>query len=121
MANKKTNKDFFNEVVAIAIQNGNEELKEWAENKIKKLEDGSANRKPTKTQVENEALKETIVKALAEVGKPVTVTELIATGKFDATITNQKVTALLGQLIKTGEVVKTTDKKKALFEVKVEA
>ena len=120
MANKRTNKDFFNEVKAIAIEREDAELQAWAEKQIKGLEDKAANRKPTKTQKENEGVKDAIVEALAEIGKPATVTEILATDKFEATVTNQKVTALLRQMIADNVVVKTADKKKSFFALKAE-
>ena len=118
MANRKTNKEFFAEVIALA--QGNEELVAWAEKQIKALEDKAANRKPTKTQKENEGVKDEIVNVLAAFGKPATVTEVLAKGNFPADTSNQKITALLRQLIADGKVVKTVDKKKSFFEVKGE-
>jgi len=118
MANKKTNKDFFNEVIALAKDN--EELVAWAQKQIKILEDRNANRKPTKTQKENEDVKDKIVETLTVIGKPATVTEILTNGNFPAETSNQKVSALLRQLVADGKVVKTVDKKKSFFEVKGE-
>lgn len=115
MANKKTNKDFFNEV--IAISGANKELAEWAAKQIKALEKKAENRKPTKEQVANIGLKADILETLKAINKPATVSELLATGRFEATITNQKLTSLLTQMVKTKEVVRETDKKKAFYSV----
>lgn len=115
MTNKKTNKDFFNEV--IAISGANKELAEWAAKQIKTLEKKAANRKPTKEQVANIGLKADILETLKAINKPATVSELLATGRFEATITNQKLTSLLTQMVKTKEVVRETDKKKAFYSV----
>lgn len=115
MANKKTNKEYFAEVIALA--GANKELAEWAAKQIEALEKKAANRKPTKEQVANVGLKADIVEALKAIGKPATVSELLATGRFEATITNQKLTSLLTQMVKTKEVVRETDKKKAFYSV----
>ena len=115
MADKKTNKDFFNEV--IAISGTNKELAEWAAKQIKALEKKATNRKPTKEQVANIGLKADILETLKAINKPATVSELLATGRFEATITNQKLTSLLTQMVKTKEVVRETDKKKAFYSV----
>ena len=72
--------------------------------------------KPTKTQVENETIKTQIVSVLERVGKPMTVTQLLAENEFTG-LSNQKVSALLTQLRKSGEVVRTTEKKVAFYSL----
>ena len=85
--------------------------------KVQLAKRGSGKRGMTKTQKENEVLMETIVVALAEIDKPVTVTELIANGEGLDGYTNQKISALLRKLVEAGKVVKTIEKKKAYFSV----
>ena len=72
--------------------------------------------KPTKTQVENETIKAQIISVLERVGKPMTVTQLLAESEF-AGLSNQKVSALLTQLRKSGEVVRTIEKKVAFYSL----
>ena len=108
---KMTQKDFFNEIIALAEQNGREDIVEFAEGRIAALEKKSANRKPTKTQVENDALKEKVAAVLTQDGQ--TVTEIIAA--LGGGVSCQKVSALLRQMIADGVAVKTSDKKKSLF------
>ena len=79
------------------------------------------NKKPTKTQVANEGLKDKIVEVLVTADKGLTVTEILSKGAFGADVTNQKVTALLRQLIADGKVVKEADKKKSYFKAVAEA
>jgi predicted HTH transcriptional regulator len=69
----------------------------------------SADRKPTKTQVANDALKGEIVAALTE---RMTATEVAE--RFE--ISNQKASALLTALVKAGSVERTVDKRKAYFQ-----
>ena len=77
---------------------------------------GSA-KTPTKTQKENEVIMERIVDALAGIGKPVTVTDLIGYGIEGYDLTNQKVSALLRKLVEGGKVIKTIEGKKAMFTI----
>ena len=82
----------------------------------KKRTSGSS--KPTKTQLENEAIKENILTVLSDEGQ--TVSEILP--QLDETLsskplTNQRVSALLRQLIEAKSVVKTIDKKTSLFSL----
>ena len=72
--------------------------------------------KPTKTQVENETIKAQIISVLERVGKPMTVTQLLAESELTG-LSNQKVSALLTQLRKSGEVVRTIEKKVAFYSL----
>jgi hypothetical protein len=116
MANKMTQRNFFEEVIAMAKENGRDDLAEFAQGRIEVLDKKSENRKPSKTQAENEVLKGVIVDVLTENGGQMTVTEMLNSGAFDAMVTNQKVTALLRQLVESGKVEKVVDKKKSFFK-----
>ncbi len=70
-------------------------------------------RKPTATQKANEGVKEEILAVLSD--EAVTVTEIVKT--LDADYTNQKISALLRQLIADGKVEKVVDKRKSLFKL----
>ena len=83
---------------------------------LKKVyEDRKTNKKPTKTQKENEGLKDEILEILVTADKAMTVTEILATKVLPEEVVNQKVTALLRQLIAEGRVEKVVDKKKSYF------
>ena len=73
----------------------------------------TADRKPTKAQVANEALKAEILAVLTD--EPMTVTDIM--GKSDAlsALSNQKVSALVNALCDDGKAVKTTEKRKSYF------
>ena len=115
MATKKiTQKDMFNEIIALAKANDRQDIVEFAEDRIEKLSRKSENKKPTKAQVENESIKDVILEVLSEVG--------VATATAIATdprvgVSNQKVTALLRQLKEDGKVVRSEDKGKAYFSL----
>lgn len=71
----------------------------------------------TKTQKENELIKESIVKVLTEIDRPVTITELQNESAEMEVYSNQKLSALLKQLVQSGIVTKAIDKKKSYFSV----
>lgn len=116
MANKKTVVEMFEELLAIPTLT--EEQKNFLEKRIeitkKKNASGSGeNAKPTKTQLENEGIKDTIVSVLTTT--PTTITDLIKSSADLAGYTNQKVSALLTQLLKERRVVRTEVKGKAHY------
>jgi hypothetical protein len=116
MTNKMTQKDYFNEIITLAQANGREDIVKFCEGRIEVLTKKSDNRKSTKTQVENESLKCNVRNALATLDKA-TVTEIQKADEVLSELSNQKVSALLRQMIDAGEVVKETDKKKSYFSL----
>lgn len=115
MANKmkKTQRDFYNELLALAI---NDEQKEFINGRIAQLDKKSASKGKvvTATQKDNQILKEKIL-AEMESGKAYTVTAMLKELDCVAELTNQKVSALMKQLVESGSVVKTEDKRKSFF------
>lgn len=77
----------------------------------------SASRKPTKTQLDNEGFKADIVVALGEADEPVTIKGLMEICPSIAGLTNQRVTHMLTDLRKNGEVKRTYVKKVAYFSL----
>lgn len=73
----------------------------------------SAERKPTKAQVANEALKATVLTVLTS--EPATVTELMARSADLSALSNQKVSALVNALVDENKATKTVDKRKSYF------
>ena len=114
MANKMTMRDYFNEIIALANENGRDDLVKFCEDRIDKLSRKSGSKKPTKTQVENEGIKVTILDVLAEMGD-VSATMIATDPRVN--VSNQKVTALLRQLVADGKVIRSEEKGKALFSV----
>jgi hypothetical protein len=87
----------------------------------KKNASGSgADRKPTKTQLENEGIKDTILSALSAIGKPATIADVQKSSADLAEFTNQKISALLTQLAKSGKVIRSEVKGKAHFALATE-
>ena len=92
-----------------------DEMVEFLEGRKAQATKKSDNRKPTAQQKENEGFKKNILDTLTTEGK--TVSEIIASNDDLAGLTNQRVSALLRQLVLAGKVVKTKDGKKSLFAV----
>ena len=108
-----TKKEMF-EVIATAMAD-NAEVVEFCNHEIALLEKRYANKstKPSKKQVENEALKGRIVEVLKSADAPMTISEIKE--RLGEDFTSQKISALLTQLVKADTVVKTYEKKVAYF------
>ena len=88
----------------------------FIEHEIELLENKKmVSRKPTQTQKDNEILKLDIVKFLQTSGKSFTITELQKKVSSIENLSNQRVSALLTQLVNSGTVSKTYEKRKAYF------
>ena len=75
----------------------------------------TGDKKPTKTQQENEVLKGYIMEVLTLNKTPMTIAQIQAEDIELKDLTNQKMSALLKQLVNANQVVKTKDKKATLF------
>lgn len=73
----------------------------------------SAERKPTKAQIENDRLKGVLFGVLTT--EPHTVTEIMALSDELSALSNQKVSALINALVDEGRAVKTVEKRKSYF------
>lgn len=122
MANKIKVADKFDGVVALLMGEPTEFSVEQAVEFIKerkaqheKKNAGGGERKPTKTQVENEGVKSNIVSTLAVIGVPASITDIQKSSAELGAFSNQKLSALLTQLVKAKAVVRTEVKGKAHF------
>ena len=103
-----------------SLVSDNEELVAFIDHEIELLDKkNSRSGKPTKTQVENETIKNTIFNTLQIAGKPMTVTQLLAAEELKG-LSNQKVSALLTQLRDVNKVVRTVEKKVAYYSINEE-
>lgn len=120
MANKITKKDNFKSIIEVLREKGREDLVAVMEHEIELIEKKASNARMTKTQEANVEIKEVILKEMARIGKPITISELIANSEEIAEATNgsnQKVSALMTQLKNAGAVVRTQEGKKAVFSI----
>ena len=116
---KMTKRDYFNAILAVLATVEDTDvsgLTAFVNHEIELLENKRSSTKPTKTQTENLAVKETIVSVLKEIGKPVTITEMQKFSAGLAEFSCQKLSALLKQLVENDKTVtKVTEKKKTYF------
>ena len=122
MTNKKmTKRDYFNGLLGVienhkdSIENY-EDFKAFIEREIELLNKKRSNSKPTKTQIENEKIKEKVLIAFEKIDEPVTITEL---AKMDGLTeySNQKLSVLCHQLVDEHKVVNTKVKKVSYFKI----
>ena len=76
----------------------------------------SGEKKLTAQQVANEAIKTAIVEAMVP-GTAYTITDIIKSVSACADLTNQRVSALMRQLVEAKAVVRTEDRRKAYFSL----
>lgn len=91
------------------------ELVEKIDNELALLaKKNSAEKKPTAQQTANEGIKSAIVNGMVA-NRAYTITDIIKEVPQCAELTNQRVSALMRQLVESGAVVRTEDKRKAYF------
>ena len=120
MANKLTKRDYFKMILEVV--EGNEQLTEFVNHELELLDKKASSKSMTSNQKENEQIKARIVQALVELGRPVTITELQANSGEMAQYSNQKLSALIKQMVRSednpnGEITRAMDKKKAYFSI----
>lgn len=117
MANtvKVTKADMFNAIKAVPEVAANDDFVAFIDHELELLAKKSANRKPSKTQEANEALKVTIAKVMAKFDAPATVSEIMSADEDLKALSTQKVSAVLKLMQADEMVIKTVDKKKSLF------
>ena len=121
MENKKmTKKETINLLIDVLM--GNQEVEDmqifvdFLVHERELLEKKSSNSGQTKTQKENETIKVKIVETLKGLGKYATITEIQESNEELGAYSNQKISALLKQLVDNKEIEKMIDKKKAYFK-----
>ena len=115
MATKKTVVELYKEI--LANPSLTDEQKAFIEKRIELTEKKNAkngeNAKPTKAQVENEGIKTVILSVLT--ATPTTITDLIKGNAELSGYSNQKISALLTQMLAVNAVVRTEVKGKAFY------
>lgn len=121
MENKKmTKKETINLLIDVLM--GNKEVEDmqifvdFLVHERELLEKKSSNSGQTKTQKENETIKEKIVETLKELDKYSTITDIQNANAELGEYSNQKISALLKQLVESEVITRIVDKKKAYFK-----
>ena len=111
---KITKREKFEMLLAMESVKGNEMLVEFIEHEIELLaRKNGSEKKPTAQQQANAEIQKAILEGM-EVGKRYTITDLIKEIPVCAELTNQRVSALVRQLIPTC-IERVEEKKKAYF------
>ena len=116
MANKITKREVIGMMMNEEVVKANPTYVAYLENELALLDKKAQNEKATKTQEQNVGIKATILEVLATIGSG-TVTDIQNGNEELSALSNQKVSALVRQLVESGEVVRTTDKKKSIFSL----
>ena len=112
---KTTKKEYFNQLLEIV--KGNNELTDFIIHEIELLERKATRKSLTSNQVANNNIKDVIVATLKELAKPSTITDIQNANTELAELSNQKISALLTQLINSNLVIRVVEKKKAYFSI----
>ena len=113
MEKRITKRDVLNHIIETYAND--KMVVEYATHEIELLDRKKSSDTKTKNQVANEGLKDIIVATLTDLAKFVTITELQNANTELAELSNQKISALLKQLVDSEIVKKQVDKKKAYF------
>ena len=114
-----TKREMFVAIMNVAEVAENIEMTEFLKHQINLLDSRNIAKKPTKTQKENENIKDIICTVLAESETPMRVKDLISDDRL-AEYSSSKITALLRQLLPEtgdGRVTKTIEKKISYFSL----
>lgn len=117
MANKKiTIAEQFAEVEKFLRENGKETMANFIAERceLHTKKNSSKSSKPTKAQEENEGIKTNIVNEMVK-GERYTVSEMLTKLPCCEGYTNQKISALVRQLVAEGELARVEEKGKAYF------
>ena len=123
MMNTAEKKMTYVDALTFAIENGNlpaDVVSKLDALRTQQVKRNTAEKKPTAKQIANVALADVVFEVIQEFGRPVTVSEVLATGRLGEGVSNQKASSLVKKLVDGGRVVKTVDKRTAYFEVKTE-
>ena len=116
MANKITKREVIGMMMNEEVVKANPTYVAYLENELALLNKKAQNKKATKTQEQNVGIKATILEVLATIGSG-TVTDIQNGNEELSALSNQKVSALVRQLVDSEKVVRTTDKKKSIFSL----
>lgn len=128
MADKKTKKDLFTEVKAVLAASNvanKEELMKFIDHELELLDKKAGNTSKKKEDSQNEIFV-AILDAMEKFETPVSVYQLLkespelesyTEGKEVKEMTLQKLTSMVTKLVKSGDIIRTEEKKKAYFSL----
>ena len=120
MAEKKmTKRDYFNGLLKMSEVKANPDMVKFIEHELELLAKKTASeKKPTAVQMVNEGIKSEILEHLiAEPDRLFSISEMQKAFPCCAELSNQRVSALVRQLIADGKVERLEEKRKAYFRL----
>ena len=122
MANvkKMTKRDYFNQLLEIDSVKANADLVNFIGHELELLakKNASGTGKMTAVQVANEGIKSEILECMAnEPNRLFTISEMQKMFPCCAELSNQRVSALVRQLVNDGKVERLEEKRKAVFRI----
>ncbi len=115
---KVTKRESFTAIKDFLAANGKTDLVAVMEHELELLaKKNSAEKKPTAVQIANEGIKNTIVDVLAENGSKMTISEMQKADVELAELSNQKLSALIKQMVTDGKIERVEEKRKAYFKI----
>jgi Cft2 family RNA processing exonuclease len=121
MAEKKmTKKDYFNALLNVEGVKSNENLVKFINHELELLakKNASGTGKMTASQLVNEGIKNEILECMAsEPNRLFTISEMQKVFPCCAELSNQKLSALIRQLMTDGKVERVEEKRKAYFRI----
>lgn len=117
MSNSKlTQRDYFNELIDLCLDNERDDLADFCRGRIEVL-DRKGGKVSKKRAEEIDTTTKQVYDALVGVGKAVTVSELVKTATNEVSeMSGQRVSAYLKKLVDSGKAVKTVEKKVSYFK-----
>ena len=115
-----TKRDYFNSLLEISAVKEDERLVKFIEHELELLakKNASGTGKMTATQVANEGIKADILECMAnEPNRLFTISEMQKAFPCCAEMSNQRVSALVRQLVADGKVERLEEKRKAVFRI----
>lgn len=113
-----TKVEMLNAIKAVEEVAQNAEMVDFIEKEISIIQKRNANKAPSKRQKENEELKPIVLNALADIGEPCTVSDLIKSDILaNKELSTQRATPILKKLEKDGKVVSAKNGKSTLYSV----
>ena len=117
MANKITKREVIGMMMNEVSIKENDVYMAYLQNELALLDKKAQNKKATKTQAENVGLKAIILDVLQVATKPMTVTDIQNSNADLKALSNQKVSALIKQLVDDNTVTKATVGRKSVFSI----
>ena len=121
---KTTKKEMFGTMKSILFgvkldipEDTKEDLIKFIDHEIELLNKKASASGQTKTQAENEKIKIVIAEELTRIARAVTISELLKESEELGQYSNQKLSALLKQMVESGIVTRVVDKKKTMFKI----